>query len=77
MYSAVFIKLGDVKLSVAEGKVSGLLNRVTSVKPANLLFFSFITTLNALSYLCNDFRQRSTLLFYFPWVYLVYFCKSI
>lgn len=38
MYSTLFINLGDVKLSVAEGEVPDLLNHVISVKPANLLF---------------------------------------
>ena len=37
-YSTVFINLGDVKLSVAEGEVPDLLNYVISVKAANLFF---------------------------------------
>lgn len=74
MYSTLFINLGDVRLSVAEGEVLDLLNHVISVKPANLsCFFSSIARLNALSYLYSDLRQQSTMLVYFPWVYLVYF----
>lgn len=38
MYSTLFINLGDVRLSVAEGEVLDLLNHVISVKPANLSF---------------------------------------